>query len=119
MKPSYPQSPRCIRPLPLLAIGIACVLLAACHRGDDDDTAAAPPAASVAMPATTMPASPSTMLAPMPATTAEAYDAQGTSNEAAVPASGGMPPPVDNSPDTARDDMSPANPAASTDDDKH
>jgi hypothetical protein len=111
------HQPRSIRLLPLLALGIASALLAGCHRDSDD--AAMPSPASTQMPADTMPAAPSTMETPMPATGAEAYGTQDTSNEAPAPASAGMPPPVDSSPDATRDDVSPANPASPPDGGKH
>jgi hypothetical protein len=100
--------------LPLLAIGLGFVLLAGCHKNDEDTMTAVPPATT---PTESMPAEPSTMTAPMPASTANAHDADGTSNEAASPSSVAMPPPVDTPQPTQGSDATSGDPATPTNDD--
>jgi hypothetical protein len=106
------QNPHRRRMPSLLAIGLGLVLVAGCHKEDEDTTTVTPPAAM--SPADRMPAGPSSMTAPMPATVP--YPGTGdTSDEAAPPASVPMPPPVDSQPTQDGDDAS-DNPAAPPDD---
>ena len=115
MNTAFPHARRAW-PLPGVALVVA-LAVTACHRADDD-TMATPAPASTAMPATTMPAAPSTMTSPisspMPATVVGAY-AQGTGNEAPPAHSVGMPPPVDTPQDGTRDDAARTNPATPPD----
>jgi hypothetical protein len=101
--------------MPLLALGLGFALLAGCHD-NDEDTSDMPPPAATTLP-DSMPAEPSTMATPMTASTANAYDADGTSGSAAPPSSVAMPPPIEDGQQPTQDgDASSGNPAAPPDD---